>query len=96
MSDSGAAVSIAVLGGDARDVIMADLLRRDGFDVTTYGLGPAACQALGPDDGLADIAGLEASSALEAVAGRRWLICPAPGLGRATWCTRPTPGTRSR
>jgi dipicolinate synthase subunit A len=81
VSDGDARTSIAVLGGDAREVIMADLLCRDGFDVTTYGLGPAACQSLGPDDGLAGVAKLEASSALEAVAGRRWLLCPAPGLG---------------
>ena len=63
-------MSIAVLGGDAREVIMADLLCRDGFDVMTYGLGPAACQTLGLDEGLASVAKLEANSALEAVAGR--------------------------
>jgi dipicolinate synthase subunit A len=74
-------MSIAVLGGDAREVIMADLLCRDGFDVMTYGLGPAACQSLGPDEDLASVAKLEANSALEAVAGRQWLLCPAPGLG---------------
>jgi dipicolinate synthase subunit A len=81
VSDSGVPTSIAVLGGDAREIIMADLLCRDGFDVVTYGLGSAACQAIGLDDGLAGVAKLEASSALEAVAGRRWLLCPAPGLG---------------
>lgn len=81
MSDGTAPMSIAVLGGDAREVIMADLLCRDGFDVTTYGLGPAACQSLGPDESLAGVAKLEANSALEAVAGRQWLLCPAPGLG---------------
>ena len=81
MSDSGAATSIAVLGGDAREIIMADLLCRDGFDVATYGLGPAAYESIGPDDGLAGVAELEANSVLEAVAGRRWLLCPAPGLG---------------
>jgi dipicolinate synthase subunit A len=81
VSDSGAPTSIAVLGGDAREVIMAGLLCRDGFDVVTYGLGPVACQSLGLDDGLTGVAELEASSAMEAVAGRRWLLCPAPGLG---------------
>lgn len=81
MSDSGAPTSIAVLGGDAREVVMADLLCRDGFDVATHGLGPAACGLLGPDDGLAGVARLEVSSVLEAVSGRRWLLCPAPGLG---------------
>jgi dipicolinate synthase subunit A len=81
VSDGGAPTSIAVLGGDAREVIMADLLCRDGFDVLTYGLGAAACQSLGPDDALASVVKLEANSVLEAVAGRRWLLCPAPGLG---------------
>lgn len=81
MSDGGPPTSIAVLGGDAREVIMADLLSKDGFDVSTYGLGPAACQSLGPEERLAGVAGLEATSALEAVAGRQWLLCPAPGLG---------------
>ena len=81
MSDSGAPASIAVLGGDAREVIMASLLRRDGLDVATYGLGPVACESIGPDDSLAGVAELEADSVLDAVAGRRWLLCPAPGLG---------------
>lgn len=81
MSDGAPPTSIAVLGGDAREVIMADLLSRDGFDVSTYGLGPAACQALGPEERLAGVAKLEASSVLEAVGGRQWLLCPAPGLG---------------
>ncbi len=81
MSDGGAPTSIVVLGGDAREVIMAGLLCRDGFDVTTYGLGPAACRAVEPDEGLAGVAKLEVSSLLAAVAGRRWLLCPAPGLG---------------
>jgi dipicolinate synthase subunit A len=81
VSETGAPTSIAVLGGDAREVIMAELLRHDGYDVATYGLGPAACQSLAPYDGLATVAELEAASALDAVAGRRWLLCPAPGLG---------------
>lgn len=81
MSDSGASTSITVLGGDAREVIVCDLLRRDGLDVITYGLGPAACQSLGAGDGLTGVARLEADSVLEAVAGRQWLLCPAPGLG---------------
>lgn len=81
MSDGGPPTSIAVLGGDAREVIMADLLSRDGFDVSTYGLGSAACQSLGPEERLAGVAKLEANSVLEAVAGRTWLLCPAPGLG---------------
>jgi dipicolinate synthase subunit A len=81
VSDGGPPTSIAVLGGDAREVIMADLLARDGFEVSTYGLGSAACQSLGPGERLAQVAKLEASSVLEAVAGRQWLLCPAPGLG---------------
>jgi dipicolinate synthase subunit A len=81
VSDSHPLTSVAVLGGDTREVIMADLLCRDGFDVATYGLGLAACRSLGPDEGAAGVAKLEANSVLEAVAGRRWLLCPAPGLG---------------
>jgi dipicolinate synthase subunit A len=81
VSETGAPTSVAVLGGDAREVIMAELLRQDGYDVATYGLGPPACQSLALYDGLASVAELEASSALEAVSGRRWLLCPAPGLG---------------
>lgn len=80
MSDSGPPTSIAVLGGDVREVIMADLLSKDGFDVSTYGLGSAACQYLGPEERLAGVAKLEANSVLDAVAGRQWLLCPAPGL----------------
>jgi dipicolinate synthase subunit A len=80
VSQTGAPTSIAVLGGDAREVIMAELLRHDGYDVATYGLGPPACQSLA-HDGMARVAELEASSALDAVAGRRWLLCPAPGMG---------------
>lgn len=74
-------VPVAVLGGDAREVVVAHLLSRDGYDVATYGLGPAACAALAAADGLAGAAALEAGSALEAVARRRWLVCPNPGLG---------------
>jgi dipicolinate synthase subunit A len=70
-----------VLGGDAREVVMAHLLTRDGHDVATYGLGEAACRSLAAADGMADAAALEARSALDAVAGRHWLVCPNPGLG---------------
>ena len=80
-SDTDSPQSVAVLGGDAREIIMASLLRRDDFSVATYGLGLAACEAMGADEGLAGVAGLEADSVLEAVAGRAWLVCPAPGLG---------------
>jgi dipicolinate synthase subunit A len=72
---------IAVLGGDAREIVMAHLLSRDGHDVATYGLGQPACQSLAASDGLASAVGLEAGSALGAVSGRRWLLCPNPGLG---------------
>jgi dipicolinate synthase subunit A len=69
-----------VLGGDAREVVMAHLLSRDGHDVATYGLGEAACGSLAATDGLATAATLEARSAFEAVSGRHWLLCPNPGL----------------
>lgn len=76
-----ARVPVAVLGGDAREVVLAHLLSQDGYDVATYGLGEPACAALAASDGLASAAALEAGSALDAVAGRRWLVCPNPGLG---------------
>jgi dipicolinate synthase subunit A len=81
VSDISALTSIAVLGGDAREVVMAQLLCRDGYDVATYGLGQAAGRSLASCDGLMSAAALEAGSALDAVSGRRWLLCPAPGLG---------------
>jgi dipicolinate synthase subunit A len=79
---ASARVPVAVLGGDAREIVMAHLLSHDGYDVTTYGLGEPACAALAASDGLASAAALEAGSALEAVSGRHWLLCPNPGLGQ--------------
>ena len=81
MSETGPPTSIAVLGGDAREVIMAGLLRHDGYDVATYGLGPAACQSLAPYDGLASVAELEAGSALERRRGAPVAALPGPWPG---------------
>ena len=85
MSDAGVPAAglarIAVLGGDAREVVMAHLLSRDGHDVATYGLGEPACRSLSAADGLGSAVALEAASAPEAVVGRSWLLCPNPGLG---------------
>lgn len=73
--------SIAVLGGDSREVVMAQLLHRDGHHIATYGLGSRAGNNLGATDASIDPAILETRSALEAVSGCEWILCPAPGLG---------------
>jgi dipicolinate synthase subunit A len=61
---------VAILGGDQREVRVAELLKADGHDVAVFGLG------------FSDPSEIVNSPTIEdAVADREWIICPAPGLG---------------
>jgi len=61
---------VAVLGGDVREVRVAELLRSNGHDVSIFGAASAHLNSL-----------RNAESAEAAVAGSDWIVCPAPGLG---------------
>lgn len=60
---------VAVLGGDERDLWVAERLRDAGYGVRTFGL-----------DGLPEPVIPPSPSAKEAVTGADWLVCPAPGI----------------
>lgn len=61
--------SFAILGGDQREARVAELLHDEGHDVAVFGLDSA------------NLSGVANSSSLEqAVADRKWIVCPAPGL----------------
>ncbi|HEY6471079.1 MAG TPA: dipicolinate synthase subunit DpsA [Candidatus Dormibacteraeota bacterium] len=60
---------VAVLGGDGREVHVAQRLSKDGHDAVCYG------QAGSAFDGVR-----VAASAADAVRGTEWLVLPSPGL----------------
>ena len=60
---------VAVLGGDGREVHVAQRLARDGHDAVCYG------QAAAEFNGVR-----VATSVAEAVRGTEWLVLPSPGL----------------
>jgi len=60
---------VAVLGGDGREVHVAQRLASDGHDAVCYG------QAAGASDGVR-----VAASVADAVRGTEWLVLPSPGL----------------
>jgi dipicolinate synthase subunit A len=60
---------VAVLGGDGREVHVAQRLASDGHDAVCYG------QAAGASDGVR-----VAASLADAVRGTEWLVLPSPGL----------------
>ena len=62
--------SAALLGGDYREIHVAELLKADGHDVAVFGLDSATLTGLS-----------NSFSVEEAVTDREWVICPAPGLG---------------
>lgn len=62
--------TVGILGGDLREVRVAELLKADGHDVAVFGLGFAGPGEIVNSPTIAD-----------AVADREWIICPAPGLG---------------
>lgn len=64
-------LSVAVLGGDHREIRVAELLKEGGHRVSIFGSDPAALNGMS-----------NTSSAEEAIAGSDWIVCPAPGLGR--------------
>lgn len=62
--------TIAVLGGDRRELAIARLLREAGHAVTVYGLDTPGAEEFGSP-----------ASPVEAVAGAQFVVCPAPGIG---------------
>lgn len=61
---------IAVLGGDERELRVAERLRDDGHDVAVYGIELPGAHAFDAQP-----------SAEDAVKGAQWIICPGPGIG---------------
>lgn len=61
--------SIAVLGGDARELRVAERLQRLGHEVRLFGV-----------EGLPNPPVPLSATSQEAVAGATWVICPAPGV----------------
>jgi dipicolinate synthase subunit A len=61
---------VAILGGDQREVRVAELLNADGHDVAVFGLGLSGSEEIHNSPTVED-----------AVTDREWIICPAPGLG---------------
>lgn len=60
---------VAVLGGDGREVHVAERLARDGHDAVCYGQAGVASNGV-----------RVATSVAEAVRGTEWLVFPSPGL----------------
>jgi dipicolinate synthase subunit A len=63
-------IRVAVLGGDAREVYIAEQLTAKGHQVALFG-------ASGDGDSRVEHPG----SAQAAVKGASWIVCPSPGLG---------------
>jgi dipicolinate synthase subunit A len=63
-------IRVAVLGGDAREIHIAEQLLAKGYQVTLFGAAPGEGSRLAPAD-----------SPKAAVAGANWIVCPSPGLG---------------
>lgn len=61
---------VAVLGGDAREIHIAERLLAMGYQVAFFGAAAGGTSRLAP-----------APSPEAAVAGANWIICPSPGLG---------------
>jgi len=61
---------IAVLGGDRRELHIAELLREEGHDVALFSSASTDGSSL-PN----------AASPGDAVRGAQWIVCPSPGLG---------------
>jgi len=59
-----------VLGGDAREIYIAEQLHARGYRVAFFGAAARRASGLAP-----------AASPKAAVAGANWIICPSPGLG---------------
>ena len=62
-------VRIAVLGGDGRELHIAERLMAEGYDVALFGYG---------GEGSASVR--RAGSAAQAVEGAQWIILPSPGM----------------
>ena len=63
-------IRVSVLGGDAREIYIAEQLLARGYQVSLFGAAP---------DGASDLATAESPAA--AVGGANWIVCPSPGLG---------------
>src|SRR6516165_5843619 len=63
-------IRVAVLGGDAREIYIAEQLAARGYQVAVFGAAAGGASRLAP-----------AVSPQAAVAGANWIICPSPGLG---------------
>ena len=63
-------IRVAVLGGDAREIYIAEQLLAKGYQVAVFGAAASHASRLAP-----------AVSPEAAVAGTNWIICPSPGLG---------------
>jgi dipicolinate synthase subunit A len=63
-------IRVAVLGGDAREVYIAEQLLAMGYRVAFFGRAADGVSAVAPAD-----------SVQAAVAGANWIVCPSPGLG---------------
>lgn len=63
-------VRVAVLGGDAREVYIAERLLALGYQVRLFGAAP---------DGVPGLTLADTPQA--AVTGANWIVCPSPGLG---------------
>jgi dipicolinate synthase subunit A len=77
MTKEGSAISrirVAVLGGDSREVYVAEQLSALGYEVALFG---APSRAATERSSCVEHAG----SARAAVRGAQWIVCPAPGLG---------------
>jgi dipicolinate synthase subunit A len=63
-------IRVAVLGGDAREVYIAEQLLARGYQVAFFGAAASRASQLA-----------SAASPKAAVAEANWIICPSPGLG---------------
>jgi dipicolinate synthase subunit A len=63
-------IRVAVLGGDAREVYIAEQLLTRGYQVAFFGAAASGTSRLA-----------SAKSPEDAVARANWIICPSPGLG---------------
>jgi dipicolinate synthase subunit A len=63
-------IRVAVLGGDAREIYIAEQLLVKGYQVAVFGAAASHASQLAP-----------AVSPEAAVTGANWIICPSPGLG---------------
>ena len=71
-------IRVAVLGGDAREIYIAEQLSTKGYEVALFGvaLDGATFGASGNAASAVELA----VSAEAAVSGASWIVCPSPGL----------------